>query len=68
MERSFIPVSIALLTISDTRKLADDKSGDLLESKVLGSGHTLYDRKIVKDDILEIRDISYRVFKDSNRF
>ena len=58
MERSFIPVSIALLTISDTRKLADDKSGDLLESKVLGSGHTLYDRKIVKDEIFEIRDIS----------
>ena len=51
MERSFIPVSIALLTISDTRSIKEDKSGDLLESKVLESGHILYDRKIIKDTL-----------------
>ena len=58
MERSFIPVSIALLTISDTRMKEDDKSGNLLESKVLESGHILFDRKIVKDDISEIKKTS----------
>ena len=58
MERSFIPVSISLLTISDTRCKEDDKSGDLLENKVIESGHILYDRKIVKDEIFEIQEIS----------
>ena len=58
MERSFIPISISLLTISDTRSIEDDKSGNLLESKVKDSGHILFDRKIVKDNITEIIDIS----------
>ena len=58
MERSFIPVTISLLTISDTRTKEDDKSGNLLKSKVLESGHILFDRKIVKDDISEIKKAS----------
>ena len=58
MERSFIPISISLLTISDTRSIEDDKSGNLLESKVKDSGHILFDRKIVKDNITEIIDTS----------
>ena len=58
MERSFIPVSISLLTISDTRSKENDKSGNLLENKVIASGHILYDRKIVKDEIFEIQEIS----------
>ena len=65
MERSFIPVSIALLTISDTRSIKDDKSGDLLESKVLECGHILYDRKIVKDEGLEIQEVSNKWIKNS---
>ena len=65
MERSFIPVSIALLTISDTRKIEDDKSGDLLEGKILESGHTLYDRQMVKDEIFEIQEISKKWIKNS---
>jgi len=64
MERSFIPVSIALLTISDTRSIKDDKSGDLLERKVLECGHNLYDRKIVKDEVLEIKEISNKWIKN----
>ena len=64
MERSFIPVSIALLTISDTRTIEDDKSGDLLESKVLESGHILFDREIVKDEIFEIQKISNKWIKN----
>ncbi len=64
MERSFIPVSIALLTISDTRKIENDKSGDLLERKILESGHTLYDRQMVKDEIFEIQEISKKWIKN----
>ena len=64
MERNFIPVSIALLTISDTRTIEDDKSGDLLESKVLESGHILFDREIVKDEIFEIQKISNKWIKN----
>ena len=58
MTRSFIPVSISILTISDSRNLSNDKSGNLLEDKVLKSVHILFDRKIVKDDIFEIQKIS----------
>ena len=39
--RPFIPVRIALLTISDTRSLADDKSGDTLAARIADAGHEL---------------------------
>lgn len=54
-ERSFIPVGIAILTVSDTRALADDKSGSTLEARVRDAGHTLVDRDIVTDDVGAIR-------------
>lgn len=54
-ERSFIPVGIAILTVSDTRALADDKSGSTLEARVRDTGHTLVDRDIVTDDVEAIR-------------
>ena len=53
-ERQFISINIALLTVSDTRTLENDSSGDLLEKKIISSGHKLFDRKIVVDDIEEI--------------
>lgn len=53
--RSFVPVRIALLTMSDTRSLADDKSGDVLQARVLEAGHHLADRAILKDDVAAIR-------------
>jgi molybdenum cofactor biosynthesis protein B len=56
-ERSFIPVGIAVLTISDTRTLAEDKSGDTLQQRLIDAGHKLIDRSIVKDDIEAIRTI-----------
>ena len=65
MERSFIPVSISLLTISDTRTLENDKSGNLLEEKVSESGHFLFDRKIVKDEILEIHKVANKWIENS---
>jgi len=46
----FIPVRIAVLTVSDTRTLKDDRSGDVLAERILSSGHILVDRKIVIDD------------------
>jgi len=49
-ERAFVPVSIAVLTVSDTRTPADDKSGDTLAERLTKAGHTLAARQIVKDD------------------
>lgn len=48
--RSFIPVGIAVLTVSDTRTLADDKSGDTLVARIAEAGHELKARAIVPDD------------------
>ena len=53
----FIPVNIAVLTVSDTRSRKEDKSGQTLERLLTGDGHTLADRTIVKDDIEQIRKI-----------
>ena len=49
--RPFVPVNIAILTVSDTRTLDDDRSGDTLVQRLTGAGHVLADRKIVTDDI-----------------
>src|SRR5919199_2606419 len=48
--RPFLPVNIALLTVSDTRSLADDRSGNSLAEMAEKSGHHIAARKIVKDD------------------
>lgn len=48
--REFLPVRIAILTVSDTRTLADDRSGDTLVARLEAAGHILADRDIVKDD------------------
>ena len=48
--RRFIPIRIAILTVSDTRTLADDRSGDTLVARIEGAGHVLADRRIVKDE------------------
>jgi len=48
--RAFIPVRIAVLAVSDTRTLAEDKSGDVLVQRLTDAGHTLADRKIITDD------------------
>jgi molybdopterin adenylyltransferase len=53
--RPFIPVRIAVLTVSDTRSLADDKSGDTLASLLAADGHELADRAIERDNIEAIR-------------
>ena len=50
----FLPINIAVVTISDTRTIQNDKSGDLLEARIGISGHNLINRNIVKDDFEEI--------------
>ena len=55
-DRDFIPVNIAVLTVSDTRTLDDDRSGDTLVERLTKAGHTLADRKIVTDDADKIAD------------
>ena len=53
--RPFIPVGIAVLTVSDTRTLADDRSGTTLAERIADAGHRLADRRIVTDDSERIR-------------
>jgi len=53
--RPFIPVRIAVLTVSDTRDMASDRSGATLVSLIEGDGHTIADRAIVTDDVSAIR-------------
>jgi molybdenum cofactor biosynthesis protein B len=55
--RTFIPVRIAVLTVSDTRSLADDKSGETLAGRVRAAGHLLAAREIVTDDVDAIRAV-----------
>lgn len=54
--RPFVPVGIAVLTVSDTRTMADDKSGNTLVERLEKAGHKLIDRTIVKDDVAAIQD------------
>lgn len=49
--RGFVPVRIAVLTVSDTRGLAEDRSGDTLVARIEDAGHVLADRAIVRDDV-----------------
>ncbi|MEZ0167701.1 molybdenum cofactor biosynthesis protein B [Microvirga sp. TS319] len=52
---TFVPLSIAVLTVSDTRSLDEDKSGSTLAERLTGAGHRLGDRAIVQDDVEAIR-------------
>ena len=53
--KQFIPLNIAVLTISDTRSVADDKSGTTLIDRLTAAGHKLAGREIVTDDVEAIR-------------
>ncbi len=53
--REFIPLNIAVLTVSDSRTEADDRSGTTLRSLLEESGHRLYEKTIVPDDCYRIR-------------
>lgn len=53
--RPFLPVRIAVLTVSDTRTLDDDRSGAVLAARIEEAGHTLAARAVVTDEVAEIR-------------
>jgi molybdenum cofactor biosynthesis protein B len=53
--RQFVPLKIAVLTVSDTRTLEDDKSGGTLAERIAKAGHTVAARVIVTDDVEKIR-------------
>ena len=43
----FVPINIAIITISDSRTINNDTSGDLLENRIISSGHHIFKRKII---------------------
>ncbi len=55
-ERDFIPIRIAVLTVSDTRTIDDDKSGNVLVDRLTNDGHILADRLILPDEQDQIAD------------
>jgi molybdenum cofactor biosynthesis protein B len=56
-ERQFIPVRFAVLTVSDSRSLAEDRSGQTLADRITGAGHILAARELVPDDRAAIRGV-----------
>lgn len=54
--KAFIPVRIAVLTLSDSRTLAEDRSGQILVDRLLAAGHVLADRRIMPDDRADIAE------------
>lgn len=55
--REFLPLTIAVLTVSDTRTLANDTSGQTLVERLTAAGHQLAERTLVPDDIYRIRAV-----------
>ena len=56
-EKQFIPLNIAILVVSDTRTDADDTSGKTLVDRAIVSGHNVLEKRIVPDDIYQIRSV-----------
>ena len=63
--KQFIPLNIAVLTISDPRSLEDDKSGAILSERLTAAGHKLAAREVVTDDVDAIRAIVRRWIADA---
>lgn len=55
-EREFLPLNIAIITVSDTRTFENDKSGDTLAARIEGAGHKLYERLIIKDEAEQLAE------------
>jgi len=55
--RPFTPLNVAILTSSDTRTFENDSSGDLLQERLESAGHKILERKIMADDLNEIRGL-----------
>ena len=66
LNAEFIPVRIAVLAVSDTRGLAEDRSGDTLIARLNEAGHVLAEREIVKDDVSLIIAVLHRWIDDES--
>lgn len=64
-EAVFIPLNIAVMTVSDSRTDADDKSGKILADRLIKAGHNLVEKKIVADDIYQMRAVVSQWIADS---
>lgn len=64
--KQFVPLNIAVLTVSDTRDESNDTSGQLLAERVVSAGHTLADKAIVKDDVYQLRAIVSKWIADGH--
>lgn len=62
--KEFIPLSLCVLTVSDTRTAANDTSGDFLCEAIAGAGHRLHERAIVRDDKYALRALVSRWIAD----
>lgn len=56
-DRQFLPLQIAVLTVSDSRTEEDDRSGKLLVGRLEAAGHRLHDKQMVRDDVYRIRAV-----------
>ena len=63
-DQGFVPLSIAVLTVSDSRTEADDTSGRLLREKAESAGHRVLAKEIVRDDIYQLRAVYSRWIAD----
>jgi molybdenum cofactor biosynthesis protein B len=64
LDTGFVPLDIAVLTVSDSRTLADDGSGDTLQGLAEGAGHRVVAREIVRDDVYRMRAVISRWIAD----
>jgi len=65
-DKKWVPIKIAILTVSDSRTEADDTSGDALVDRLTKAGHTLVEKIICTDDKYKIREIVSRWIADKN--
>ncbi|MCB1724777.1 MAG: molybdenum cofactor biosynthesis protein B [Gammaproteobacteria bacterium] len=63
-DRQFIPLNLAILTVSDTRTEADDKSGAVLQRLAAEAGHHVCEKTIARDDIYQVRAVVSRWIAD----
>ncbi len=60
----FVPLRLAVLTISDTRTLAEDSSGQLLVDAATAAGHRVAEREVLRDDVYKVRALVARWIAD----
>ena len=62
----FVPINIAVITISDSRTKENDTSGDTLEKRITDAGHKMIKRTIIPDDVSQIKDTLNTMSKEEN--